>query len=160
MRSVPESWLNHWYGAALPGLCLPLANYLVLPFTPDQTQGPPWSAWASLGRDGFRSKARWEGRLDLLWSGTPSLSDLEVPLCTCVVGVSLTLRMGRRWPLGLLSRQGSAPLLILSLPLLTNSQRQIPVTRRVPVVASILKYRQVAGCKCPSQSPSLLPREA
>ena len=42
----------HVYSSALLGLCLPLANYLVLSFTPEQTKGPPlicvhtfWPRW-------------------------------------------------------------------------------------------------------------------
>ena len=73
-------------------LCFPLASYLVLSFTPDQTQGPPQSACASFGQDGFQCKAQWEAYLDLSWSGIPSLSDPEGSLFTRVIGVSLTQR--------------------------------------------------------------------
>ena len=86
--------LNYLYRIVLMDLCFPLASYLVLSFTPDQTQGPPQSAWASFGQDGFQCKAQWEAYLDLSWSGIPFLSDPEGSLFTCVIGVSLTPRMG------------------------------------------------------------------
>ena len=48
--------LNHLYRTVLPGLCLPLANYLGLILTPDWTQHTPQYACASLDKDGFQSK--------------------------------------------------------------------------------------------------------
>ena len=45
----------------LPGLCLPLASYLVLILTPDWTQDHPQYACISFGKDGFQSKGCWDG---------------------------------------------------------------------------------------------------
>ena len=69
--------------------CFPLANYLVLFLTPAGTQDRPQCVCTSYGQDGFQSKALWEGFLDSLWTGTPSLSDPRgVSLRMCSQGLS------------------------------------------------------------------------
>ena len=67
MRASPE-WraqlrghLIHLYRTVLLGLCFPLANYLVLFLTPDQTPDPPQYVCTSFGKDGFQSKGFWDG---------------------------------------------------------------------------------------------------
>ena len=112
--------LNHLYGADLLGLCLPWANYLVLFFIPDQTQGPPLICMRSLGEDGLQSKAWQKGYLDLLWPGASSLSDPEGSLCACVIGTSLTLRSGSIQPLCSVNQAGLSPSLTLPLPLFNS----------------------------------------
>ena len=83
-----------------------------------KTQGTPWSACASFGQDGFPSKAWWEGYPEVLWPGTPSLSDPEGSLWACRVGVSLTRRMGSMWAL---AEAGLIPSLPLFWPLFNMS---------------------------------------
>ena len=85
---TPERRLKLLPWGSSAGLCLPWANFLVLSLTPDQTQGPPlicvhifWPRW-------IPKQSMMAGFLDLLWPGTPSLSDPERSPCTHVVGVS------------------------------------------------------------------------
>ena len=43
--------------------------------------GPSLICICIFDQDGFQSKAWWEGYLDLLWAGAPSLSDPAGSLC-------------------------------------------------------------------------------
>ena len=109
---------------------------------------------ASFGRDGFQSKAWWEGYLDLLWSGAPSLLTQRG---LSAHGVSLTLRMGSMWPLGILSKQILVPSFELVITTVSLVQRrQVPINY-LPCACCYfyLKYRWVAPCKCLSQSPPI-----
>lgn len=102
-------------GERSSGLCLPWAND-VLSLAPDQTQDPLPSACASFGPDGFPSRAERGGKLIQTYYGLPPpLSDPEGCRFACVVGVSLTRRMGSTGLSALLSTRGSAAL-VLSLP--------------------------------------------
>ena len=120
-KEHPPEWgvhqrddLGHLYRTVIPGLCLPLNNYLVLSFTPDQTPGPPvicvhifGSRW--ILKQGMVGRL---SRLIMAWHPFPFWPRGHVYL-------------GSPWPwgwevcdyLGLLSKPGLAPLLILSLPL-------------------------------------------
>ena len=49
--------ISHLYRTVFLSLCLSLANYLVLPFTCDQTQGPPLICVHVFGQDGFQTQA-------------------------------------------------------------------------------------------------------
>ena len=93
--------LNHLYGADLLHRCLPLANYLVLAFTLDQIQSPPlicvrifWPRW--IPKQGIVGRV---SKLIMVWHPLPFWWE------------------GSTWPLGLLSKPGSASLLILLLSL-------------------------------------------
>lgn len=101
-------------GERSSSLCLPWAND-VLSLAPDQTQDPLPSACASFGPDGFPSRAERGGKLIQTYYGLPPLSDPEGCHFACVVGVSLTRRMGSTGLSALLSTRGSAAL-VLSLP--------------------------------------------
>ena len=111
-RSAPERWFKPLiWGSSYRALF----SFGQLPcFISHRTQGPPQYACKSIGQDGFLSKALWKDYLDLLRScpsAIPSLSDPgRGSFWACRGGVSLTLRMGGMWPLGLLPKQGLAPL--------------------------------------------------
>ena len=85
MRRAQRGELNHLYRTVLPGLSFPLANCLVLSFTPDQTQGP--LHLCAQFRPRWILRQGMAGRLsDLLWPGSPSLSDPEgvsLHMCSC-----------------------------------------------------------------------------
>ena len=97
MGGHPPEWeasqrgdLNHLYGAVL-NLCLPLASYLVLFLTPDQSQGLPQEACTSfspklVSRANVYGTYGAKGYQDLLRPGTASLSDPEGSFCPCGVG--------------------------------------------------------------------------
>ena len=150
-RARQRNDLNHFYGTVL-GLRRPLANYLVLSFTPDQIRGPPpiclhifWPRWIP--------RQNMVGRLSTLITAWQPLSfwPRVVSLHTCSQGLPdpedgeyiLVFCPSTAQPLF-----GSC-----HYHCLTSAQRQIPIICLVPVVISVLKYKQVAGCK--SWSPPI-----
>ena len=68
-----EGDLNYFYRTVLLGLCCSVANYLVLSFTPDQTQGPPLICLSIFGQDGIpkQSMAGRLSRLVMAWHPLP-----------------------------------------------------------------------------------------
>ena len=100
---------HHLYRAVLPGLCLPLANYLI-----SFPQGPVLDPCLTC----MRIFLPWipvqkpMGRLTppIMWWRPPPPLDPQEPFCACLVKeVSLTSRMRNMWFLYLLSKRGSAP---------------------------------------------------
>ena len=67
-RSTEKGQASHFYRAVLPGLCLPLANYLAYFSTPDLPWGPFLGAHTPISQDGTLSEGRWEEQ-DPLWPG-------------------------------------------------------------------------------------------
>ena len=84
-RSAVRRRLNHLYKAVLPGLCLPLTNYLTSFPTSDLPEDPPQYAWATFCQDGFQCRRLWEVWQHLLWGGAPPFLTPEEPFCTCAV---------------------------------------------------------------------------
>ena len=60
-RNLVKRRLNHLYRAGLPGLCLPLANYLVSFSTPALPLDTPQQACATFFQDGFQPRGLWDG---------------------------------------------------------------------------------------------------
>ena len=97
----------------------------------------------SFGQDGFQTRAWWEDDPDLLWAGALCFSDPEGSLCARGVGGSLALRVGSMCPLGLLSKQGSAPLWSCHHHYLASAQKTSTSYCLVPAVIAILTHRQL-----------------
>ena len=110
MRSTPESWFKPLIGGSSSGSLFSFGQLSYFLFHTGPVQGPCRYACISFGQDVFQSKGLWNSYQDLLWPGTPSLSDPEGSLCPCVVLVFLTPRMGSMLPFGLLPKQTFAPL--------------------------------------------------
>ena len=142
---VPRGALNHLYRCGAAGSLFSFGQLSFLSHTwPDP--GPPQYACANFGQDGVQSKGI-IGGLIMPPPGAPSLSDPEESFCSCVVGVSLTQRMGSMWPLDLLPKQGLAPLCPCHYPCLNCPQKAKFIIYLIAVVISLSKYKQVAGCK-------------
>ena len=69
------------------------------------------------------------------------------PICACVVGFSLTPRMGNMWSLDFLPKQDLAPLYPYHNHCLNCPQKVQSSYLLCPAVVSISKYKQVACCK-------------
>ena len=85
-RSTVKRRLSHLYRAVLPGLCLPLANYLVSFFTPDLPYNPPQHICIALFQEGFQPRGLRGPLHYLLWDGAPPFLTPEEPSCTLVPG--------------------------------------------------------------------------
>lgn len=91
-RVCQRADLNHLHRTVLLGLCLPLANYLVLILTLDWTQDPPQYVCTSFGKDRFQSKGcRMASGLIMAWNSLP-LWPLGVLLRMCNWGALLDPR--------------------------------------------------------------------
>ena len=103
-RNVVQRWLSHLYRSVLTGLCLPLANCLVL--------FPHLTYPGTLNQDRFWSEVFWEDQ-DSLWSSImPWLLAHKKPFCACVV--SLSKKVGSRNSLILYSSR-VLPLIVLAM---------------------------------------------
>ena len=116
--------LNYLYRTVLLGLCLPLAHYLVLSFTPDQTQGPSlifmciiWPRWIPK-----QSMAERLSRLIMGWH-LLSFWPRGVSLCICIWGLPDPEDGRNVTSLFFCPISAQPPLFILSLPLFTSSQK-------------------------------------
>ena len=79
-----RSDLNHLSRTVPLGLCFPLANFLVMFRTPDQTQGPPLCVCTSFHQDAFQTKGHGTviRTYYMAWHPLP-FSPRGVSLCVC-----------------------------------------------------------------------------